>query len=77
MELDQWLPQINAHHCHHCAHCVTGCPTGALAWHQNKPWLAHPELCAYCATCETVCPSGAITLPYLIIKSSHAGGTPS
>lgn len=61
-----WLPYIDQTACTGCGDCIVQCPTGALAWENDKANLAHPELCIYCATCEDICPVNAIELPFLI-----------
>lgn len=67
MNLEIWLPIIDAETCTGCGDCVEVCPTEALAMRDNLAVVADPEACNYCGYCELICPVGAIELPYQIV----------
>lgn len=79
MNLERWIPIIDADLCIGCGDCVEVCPTEALALRERSAagefpgreeplaYVADPEACSYCAYCEPICPTAAVELPYLLI----------
>lgn len=48
--------------CKSCRLCVEFCPTGVLAFEDERPAVAHPEKCTACHWCDTHCPDLAISV---------------
>lgn len=50
--------------CKGCRLCVEFCPTGVLAFVEDKeqPSVVHPEKCTACHWCDTHCPDLAISV---------------
>jgi 2-oxoglutarate ferredoxin oxidoreductase subunit delta len=46
--------------CKGCMLCVEFCPTGVLAFKDEKVIVEHPENCTACHWCDTHCPDLAI-----------------
>jgi ferredoxin len=67
MNVESWLPIIDAATCTGCGDCVEVCPTEALAMVDDLAIVAEPDACNYCAYCEPICPVDAIALPYQIV----------
>ena len=73
MNLECWIPIIDADLCIGCGDCVEVCPTEALAMRDvpdrevDLAYVADPEACNYCAYCEPICPTAAIELPYQLV----------
>lgn len=59
----QDLPVFDRETCRGAARCVAVCPTDALDFWNDLPWLKHPDRCASCAACVLACPTGAATIP--------------
>lgn len=49
--------------CSGCGECATNCPTGAIAFDEEKeqPYTTNPENCMACFTCRESCPEDAIS----------------
>lgn len=47
--------------CTHCEQCVHGCPTGAVAFHNDKLGI-NEHHCRYCMHCTRSCPTDALIM---------------